>query len=116
MTFLRPHRPRPLQPGDVPTGGGLAPVPVASSPGFLVSNPPQSGVADLTPYAGRPTRPARNDLRSTIRPYDPLPENAGANVLLVEASRDQQIGQQVAQPPFMIPGPRRLEPTTYRGD
>lgn len=112
---LAPHYPRPIQPGDYPTGGGLAPVPVAGPLGFP-SYAPSHGEADLTQWVGKSTRPERNDLRSTIRPYDQLPLNTGANVLLLEASRDNQIGQQVSQPPFMIPGPRRLEPTTYRGD
>ena len=114
MPFLRPtYIPTP---GDLPeTGGGLAPVPVAAPVQQV-----QSGdiTANLTPWRGQQTHvlARTSDLRSTIRPYDELPENTGAVVLLEEVNRDNQIGQQVAQPPFLTPGPRRLEPTTYRGD
>lgn len=106
---------RPTQPGDLPTGGGLAPVPVANSLGFAAAVPQADG-AVFSSWAGRSTRPARNDLRSTIRPYDQLPLMAGDTVLLEEPNRDTQIGQQFTSAPFVIPGPRRLEPTTYRGE
>ena len=115
MPFLRPtYIPTP---GDLPeTGGGLAPVPVAS--GVVQTAAGLELTADLTPWRGRSTHATAHtsDLRSTVRPYDELPLNRGDVVLLEEVNRDNQIGQQVAQPPFLTPGPRRLEPTTYRGD
>lgn len=111
-------RPVPLpSPGDTPdTGGGLAPVPVPS--GTFPTADPGDITANLTPWRGRSTHYLAHtqNLRATVRPYDELPENTGDVVLLAEANRDNQIGQQVAQPSFLIPGPARLEPTTFRGE
>lgn len=115
MPFLRPtYIPTP---GDLPeTGGGLAPVPVASGVLDVATN--LDVAVDLSPWRGRQTHvlARTQQLRSTVRPYDETPENRGDVVLLDEVNRDNQIGQQVAQPTFQTPGPRRLEPTTYRGD
>lgn len=104
-------------PGDEPaTGGGLAPVPVPA--GTFPTLDPGDVTADLTPWRGRSTHYLAHtqSIRTTVRPYDELPENRGDVVLLAEANRDNQIGQQVAQPPYLTPGPARLEPTSFRGE
>ncbi len=79
------------------------------------------GEADLRPKpAGVPMRPLVQELRTTIRRWWAQAvdmNNGGEAVLLVEDDRtDLMVTPTIYSPQWTTPTPRRLEPTTWRGD
>lgn len=101
---------------DAIPGLPRAPVPSAGYGVDLGSR----GEANLARIAGVAMRPNVQAIRTTIRQWWAQAvdmNNRGESVLLVEDDRtDQMVTPTIYSPQWVNPTPRRLEPTTWRGD